>query len=195
MKKRQLEMLLEKVEGFSCPSPRLEQYTTPATVAADMLYLAGMKGDLDLVCDLGCGTGMLAIGAALLGAKAVGVEIDPDALKVARSNAEKMGVDVSFIRGDVRSICLRGIKTVIMNPPFGAQKGSLGDRAFLQKATQIADVIYSIHNVGSEEFIKRFVEPCTIDERYRIEFPLKRCFEFHSKDVKKIDVELYRIVC
>ncbi len=195
MKKKQLEMLLERLESFSDPLPEKEQYVTPAFVAADMLYLAFLRGDLENVCDLGCGTGILAIGAAILGANVVGIEIDAQAIEIARENASKLGVDVDFVRGDVNSIALRRIKTVVMNPPFGAQKASLGDRAFLQKAVQIADVVYSIHNLGSEGFIRRIVEPCTVNEIYRIKYPLKRCFEFHSRDVKIIEVDLYRIVC
>ncbi len=195
MKKKQLEILLERLVGFENPSPEMEQYATPARVAADMLYLAYLRGDLRVVCDLGTGTGMLAIGAALLGARAIGVDIDKQALKVARANAARMGVEVDFVRSDISSIVLRGIDTVVMNPPFGAQRASTGDRAFLLKATEMASTVYSLHNQGSEGFIRRFVEPCTVEEIYRIPFPLKRCFEFHSKDVKTIEVELYRIVC
>lgn len=195
MKKKQLEILLERLEGFQNPSLQREQYVTPAPVAAEMLYIAHLRGELNNVCDLGCGTGVLAIGAALLGAKAVGVELDPDALATAKANASRLGVDVEFIRGDVGSIALKGIETIVMNPPFGAQKASRGDRAFLRKATEMASVIYSLHNRGSEGFIKRFIEPCTIEEIYCIPFPMKRCFEFHSKDIKTIDVELYRILC
>lgn len=195
MKKKQLEILLERLSGFECPSAEMEQYATPAKVAADMLYLAHLRGDLRVVCDLGTGTGVLAIGAALLGARVIGVDIDKQALKVAKTNAIRMGVDVEFARSDISSIVLKGIDTVVMNPPFGAQKASIGDRAFLSKATEMAKTVYSLHNYGSEGFIRRFVEPCTVEEIYRIPFPLKRCFEFHSKDVKTIEVELYRIVC
>ncbi|NPV61715.1 MAG: methyltransferase [Methanotrichaceae archaeon] len=195
MKKKQLEIMLEKVEGFSQPSPEKEQYATPASVAADMLYLAYLREDLNTVCDLGCGTGILAIGAALLGARAVAVENDSQALSIARANADRLNVTVDFVRGDVNTIALRGIDAVIMNPPFGAQKASLGDRAFLRKATEMAKVVYSLHNQGSEGFIRSFVKPCRVEEIYRIPFPLKRCFEFHRQEVKNIDVELYRIIC
>jgi len=195
MKKRKLEMILEPLEGFSNPDPKMEQYKTPATVAAELLHWAFLRGDLLDVCDLGCGTGILAIGAALLGAKSMGIELDPDAIKVARENADQLEVHVDFILGDVKSIALKKVSTVIMNPPFGAQKRSSGDRAFLRKATEIGDVIYSIHNAGSEGFIKRFVEPCEVDEVRKMAFPMKRSFQFHSKDVKVIEVELYRIVC
>jgi len=195
MKKKQLEMLLQSLERFSHPLVDLEQYSTPAVVAAEMLYLAYIRDELNTVCDLGCGTGILAIGAALLGARVVAVEMDPSALDVAKKNAEKLGVEVGFIRGDVASIQLKGIETVIMNPPFGAQKRSGGDRPFLKKALDIGKMIYSLHNVGSEEFIREFVEPCQVEMIYRISFPLKRCFEFHSKDQKTMKVDLYRILC
>ena len=47
-----------------------------------------VKSD-DKVLDVGCGSGILAIGAALLGAKeALGIEIDTDAVEVAKSNVE-----------------------------------------------------------------------------------------------------------
>jgi putative methylase len=196
MKKRKLDMILERLEGFAAPDPRLEQYSTPAPIASELLYSALMRGDLEgTVCDLGCGTGILAIGAALLGARSVGVELDAAALKIAKENAHRLGVDVEFVRGDAASIALRNVSTVVMNPPFGAQKGSGGDRAFLRKATEIGEAIYSIHNAGSEGFIRRFVEPCKVEEVQRIAFPLKRSFKFHSKDVEIIEVELYRIFC
>lgn len=196
MKKKQLEMMLERLEGFSQPSPEREQYSTPATVAAEMLYLAAVRGDIQgcTVCDLGCGTGVLAIGAALMGGNAVGVEIDAGALAAARRNADLLKAPLHLLRADVRAVELRGIDTVIMNPPFGAQKASQGDRAFLCRALQTADVVYSLHNRGSAAFIRSFVKPATLEEMYLITYPLKRCFDFHSKSVKMIEVELYRIV-
>jgi len=196
MKRKQLEMTLERLEGFTRPSFQMEQYATPASVAAQMLFLAAMRGELGpTVCDLGCGTGVLAIGAALLGARAIGVDIDRDALATARKNAEMLGVDVDFICNDVKRLEIDGIDTVIMNPPFGAQKASQGDRAFLSCAQRIAQNIYSLHNRGSSDFIKKYIFPNEVQEVYCIPFPLKRCFEFHSQDVKVIEVELYRITC
>ena len=73
---------------------------TPATVAARMLHEAMMKGDITErnVLDLGCGTGMLACGAALLDAAYVlGIDTDAAALKIAEKNAEKLGVEVEFM--------------------------------------------------------------------------------------------------
>ena len=193
MKQRKLEMLLEKVEGFESPEVFLEQYATPAVIAAELLHFAYMSGDLkDTVYDLGCGTGMLAIGAKLLGAeRVVGFDSDAAALEIARKNAEKMGVDVEFVWCDISEVS-GSAHTVVMNPPFGAQvKGS--DRPFLDKALEVGQVIYSIHNAGSCGFIQKYIKPAVITDWYATGFPIKRTFKFHKKDVERIEVEIYRI--
>ncbi len=129
MKLKNLEMMLQRLNGFSHPRASLEQYQTPAPLAARLLFHALMKGDIEgkTVCDLGCGTGVLAIGAALLGAASVkGVEIDEKAIATARENAAKLEADVEFILADVKDPEVAGkigmCDTAIMNPPFGAQK-------------------------------------------------------------------------
>ena len=91
MKKKDLEIALEKVRPFTDPDPGLEQYPTPATIAADIVFSAYAAGDIEgmKVLDLGCGTGMFSIAAALMGAgMVVGYDISESALAVARSNAE-----------------------------------------------------------------------------------------------------------
>src|SRR5512139_383209 len=105
MKLKHLEMALQRLSGFSHPTAALEQYQTPAPLAARLLFHALMKGDIEgkNVCDLGSGTGVLSIGAALLGAVQVtGVDIDKKAVEVAKANALLLGVDVEFIVADVR---------------------------------------------------------------------------------------------
>ncbi|WP_292486640.1 METTL5 family protein [Methanohalobium sp.] len=193
MKQRKLEMLLEQVEGFDSPDVSLEQYTTPAPIAAELLHFAYMKGDIkDTVYDLGCGTGVLATGAKLLGAEIVtGFDTDHYALQIADKNARNMNVDVDFICKDISNISGEA-QTVVMNPPFGSQvRGS--DRPFLSNALKLANVIYSIHNKGSKNFIEKFISPAVITDWYRTGFPLKRTFKFHKKDVEQIEVEIYRI--
>lgn len=193
MRKKQLEIFLEQIQGFSTPRASLEQYVTPAPIAAELLYFAYMQGDLrGNVYDLGCGTGTLAIGAKKLGAENVaGFDIDHEAIKVAMENASRLGVEAEFICLDVNSVSGE-VDTVVMNPPFGAQKPG-ADRPFLLKALEVAKAVYSIHNTGSEEFIKTFIEPNIITHRYHIAFPIKRTFDFHRKDAKHISVDLYRM--
>jgi ribosomal protein L11 methyltransferase len=54
------------------------------------------------VLDYGCGSGILAIGAALLGApNVVGVDIDPAALSSSQSNAQANGVSLSVGSPDI----------------------------------------------------------------------------------------------
>ncbi|RXG34851.1 putative methylase [Methanohalophilus sp. WG1-DM] len=193
MKQRKLEMLLQKVRGFEDPDPTLEQYATPAPLAAELLHFAYMKGDIEgTVFDMGCGTGILAIGAALLGAtKVVGYDSDPEAINVARENAVLMDVEVEFVNCPIEKVNGKA-NTVVMNPPFGAQcKGN--DRPFLSAALNAGNTIYSIHNSGSFNFIRQYIKPSVVTEWYTTSFPLKRTFKFHKKDVERIEVEIYRI--
>jgi putative methylase len=201
MKLKRLEMTLERVAGFSSPRPALEQYQTPAPLAARLLYHALMKGDIEgkVVCDLGCGTGVLAIGAALLGAESVkGVDVDPIAVTIARANAAQRNVDIEFIVANVKDHVLPGLlgscNTTIMNPPFGAQKVH-ADRPFIDLAISIAPVTYSIFNAGSTQFIKTYTAGrAQIDERVGGVFPIKRTFSFHTKEVQEIEVEILRLI-
>lgn len=72
MKLKTLECILEDIETFENPKIELEQYTTSAHIAACILHTAQSAYD-DIrnksVADLGCGSGVLCIGAALLDAK------------------------------------------------------------------------------------------------------------------------------
>ena len=76
MKLKSLEIVLQKVAGFTAPNAALEQYMTPPALASRMLFDAYMKGDIEgmKILDLGCGTGMLSIGAVLLGGEQVNCE-------------------------------------------------------------------------------------------------------------------------
>ncbi len=78
--KKRLELLLEKLEKPSLLDPSKEQYVTPSHIASDILWYAYQKGDIEdkKVVDFGCGNGLFAIGSALLGAKATGVDIDEE---------------------------------------------------------------------------------------------------------------------
>ncbi len=200
MKLRQLEMRLQRLAGFSCPQAALEQYQTPAPLAARLLHHALMKGDIGgkHVCDLGCGTGILAIGSALLGAASVtGVDIDEQALAAARKNSALLDVTADFLALDVReSGCRERIgayDTVVMNPPFGAQNVH-ADRPFIDCALAVAPVIYSIFNAGSTPFVRTYTaQRAEITEEIGGVFPMKRTFTFHTREVQEIEVEILRL--
>ncbi|MBQ9015439.1 MAG: 50S ribosomal protein L11 methyltransferase [Firmicutes bacterium] len=76
--------------------------TTRLCMALMQLYLTRAAGAR--VLDVGCGSGILSIGAALLGASEVtGVEIDPDAVRVAKENVDKNGMtgEIRILEGDL----------------------------------------------------------------------------------------------
>ena len=59
---------------------------SPTAVVDAMLDLAQV-GPKDVVYDLGCGDGRLVIAAARLGARAIGIDIDPALIERSRQNA------------------------------------------------------------------------------------------------------------
>jgi putative methylase len=193
MKLRQLEMLLQKVRGFSRPSIDVEQYMTPAPLAARMIFHAAMNGDIVgvHVCDLGCGTGMLSIAAALLGAKVTAVDVDPAALALARKNAELFGCDITFVEACIGAVGLDiTADTVVMNPPFGAQKEH-ADRPFIDASLAIAPICYAILNQGSISFVSAYTKDrAKILESTAAKLIIPRQFAFHTKESLEISVEV-----
>ena len=197
-----LERALQQVEPHPSPKAYLEQYTLPVDVAAEMLFIAAYINDDIInktVVDLGCGTGILAIGAVFLGAKkAVGVDIDNAALEIAEKNAEKLCVQerVQWLKCDIDSIT-GSFDTVLQNPPFGVQKRG-ADRMFLLKALELAPVVYSLHKSGegNRVFIKRFIEQHggKVTGIFPMKLNIPRLFNFHTKRKYEVEVDLYRIV-
>ena len=200
-KKRHLEMILQGIPLHKSPKVHLEQYITPANIAADILWNAYSLGDIEdkKVIDLGCGTGILAIGAALMGAEEViGVDIDPDAIEVAKLQALKIGVDdiTEFISMDIQNI-IQKADTVIQNPPFGAQKAGTknADRIFMKKAIEIAPVIYSFHIKETEEFVEKFFDSLggNVTYKFYYHFNIPKIYDFHQKEKININVVILRI--
>ncbi|CAL6416109.1 unnamed protein product [Bathycoccus prasinos] len=92
MKPKQLESELQDLKTFSNPKQNLEQYATTPLLATRVLHVASVEFD-DIegksVIDLGVGTGVLAIGAKLMGAGHVlGIDVDRDALEECKENLE-----------------------------------------------------------------------------------------------------------
>jgi putative methylase len=201
--KRALERRLADVEGFRDPRVDLEQYPTPADLAAHLVHLADLRGDLQgrTVVDLGTGTGVLALGAATRDPEGVlALDADPSALAVARENERRVepGVAVDWLLADVTHapVCPGDPATVLTNPPFGAQRGSEGaDRAFLATAARIADISYSIHNEGSREFVEAFArdEGGAVTDAFRATLPLDKQFDHQTAERRELDAEVYRI--
>ncbi len=219
IRKLDLELFLASLEAQPNPKAELEQYTTSEQIAANMLYIAAYThGDIadKRVLDLGCGTGRLGLGAALLGAEAVvGVDVDPSAIAVARQNAEKAGLTdkVQWVNGDISTV--EGhYDTVLQNPPFGVQNRE-ADRAFLIKALQSADKVYSLHNhpevderlikmlkssqgfiqVQPSPFLERFIakNAGAVTAVYAMLMTIPKMFDFHRKLKHDFVIDLYVI--
>ena len=179
---------------FYQPKPELEQYSTPVDIVAEMIKLANAQGDLSgKVVDLGCGTGRLAIGAALLGAEVTGYEIDDDALELAKSYSKKNDLEIEWINLAIENINKK-YDTVLMNPPFGSQRPG-ADRAFLKKSLEIGTKIWTIHMAETKDFVKEFVEKNNgeILSAYEFDFPIRNSMPFHTKDVSNQKAILYHI--
>ncbi|MEM2122886.1 MAG: METTL5 family protein [Candidatus Bathyarchaeia archaeon] len=202
MKKKRLEILLEHVPTHPNPKIILEQYTVPAETAAEIMFIADkIFNDVKckIIVELGCGTGRLSIGAALLGAcKVIAVDIDREAVSLLRENLEvfKFKDKIHPIVADIEAVEGR-FDTAIQNPPFGVRKPE-ADRPFITKALKISKVVYSLHKSDSKSryFIKRLVEKNNgeITHIFSMRMRIPRVFPHHRKRIHEFDVDLYRMI-
>ena len=201
-RKKHLEMRLQNIPSHPKPKVGLEQYTTPSVIASDLIWNAFGIGDIEdkNIVDLGCGTGIFAIGSALMGANSsVGVDIDEDSIKLARDVSEKLKVDnVEFIVNDIDEFNQPlNTDTLFQNPPFGSQRNADKgqDLKFVKKAIEIdAKVIYSFHMASTEEFLIKFYEDnnLKITHIFRYKFPIPKIYEFHNKEKQIVNVIVIR---
>lgn len=196
-KKKHLEMAIQKVPKHPNPKVDLEQYSTPATIAADLLWNAYSLGDIadKKVMDLGCGTGIFAIASKLLGAaSAIGVDIDKDSIDLASSYCE----DVNFICSDICDLENDfDVDTIFQNPPFGSQKNAKkgADLKFISKAIELSPkVLYSFHMASTEEFLISYFEKndLEITHIFRYNFPIPKIYEFHTRESANVEVIVIR---
>jgi SAM-dependent methyltransferase len=79
----------------------LEALTTPA--AARLVKFANIRAGQG-VLDVACGTGVVAITAARIGARVRGVDLTPELLERARENASIANVEIDFCEGDAEAL-------------------------------------------------------------------------------------------
>jgi putative methylase len=197
VRRSELLRALERVPPFDRPDAALEQVITPSEAAATLLAAAdrfdGLSGRS--VLDLGCGTGRLAIGAALMGAARVrAIDIDPGAVERARTAAKEATVTVEFDALDVASASGRA-EIVVMNPPFGAQS-KYADRPFWERAFALAErSVYAFALADSRTFIaRRAVERgAQVLDVGPVPWALPRTFPHHVRRRVPLAVDLWAL--
>lgn len=204
LKLKKFEEFLQTVDGFEKPKVYLEQYVTPSHIAAHALYTIQTNyDDLEnkLVLDLGCGPGMLSVGAALLGAShVVGIELDIDAIKVFQENIKGFELDnVDCVQWEVLSLdnlCdILKFDTVLMNPPFGTKQNSGTDMNFLRIALKIAkNSVYSLHKTSTRDHIKKKAVEWNVKANVvaELRYNLPQTYKFQKRTSVDIAVDLWR---
>jgi len=87
--------------------------------AADFVKSLGIKPG-DKVLDVACGTGNQSIPAAKLGADVTGIDIAPNLIEQAKTNAEKDGLKIRFEVGDAEKLPYEDASFDVVLTMFGA---------------------------------------------------------------------------
>ena len=204
MKLRELESHLEEVDAFEQPKILLEQYPTRAHIAACMLHtMQSSYGDLEdkLIADLGCGCGVLSIGAVMLGAGlTVGFDIDDDALGICKENMEAFEIEnYELIQTDLTKIDVdrfgKQFDTVVMNPPFGTKHNKGIDMEFVKTGLSLAKTaVYSLHKTSTRHHILKKAKEWGVQMKVvaQLRYDLPASYKHHKKASVDIDVDFIR---
>lgn len=107
---------LAVVPGVFVPRPETEWLAEAA--------LAMLEGERPVVVDVGTGTGAiaLAVKAERPGARVIATDLSPEAVRLARGNADRLGLDVEVLVGDLLAPVPGGlagrVDLVVSNPPY-----------------------------------------------------------------------------
>ena len=199
--KKDLEVQLSKLKNFETPSLELEQYATPDSIAADWIWHMALNGEVAgrIILDAACGPGILGIAILLMGARKVYfVDKDESAMKLCMDNYNKVKEEyevgeAEFIIEDI-SLFDQEVDIVIQNPPFGT-KTEHADKRFLEKAFELAPLVYSMHKFSTKSFVEAIARDFKfkITRVYRYDFAIKAAFKHHKKPVVDVDVGLWRL--
>ena len=191
MSRATLAVILSRLATFKEPDTKLEQYATPSEAAATILWDAHTRGLLAgrNIIDLGAGTGILGIGALILGANVTFVEKDKRQKTVIEENLSLASKIVgrtlpgwSIIIADAARDELPRADLVITNPPFGTKERH-ADTAFLEAAYSVSDECYSFHKTSTDEYLDKWLgsKGIATTERFRFTFSLGKTMRQHEK--------------
>lgn len=196
---------MQDIAVFGNPKVDLEQYPTGPHLASRLLFTvdnAYNEFEGKVVVDLGCGTGMLGIGAAMLGsAHVIGIDIDEDALQTAQENCQQYeGLQIDFVHANISQLERQAISlwadVVVMNPPFGTRRKG-ADLEFLRAAFQISKgSVYSLHKTSTRQYLQKFavqqLKANSAEVLAQLRYDLPPTFVFHKQKSKDIEVDLWR---
>lgn len=211
MKLKNIEMMLESIQGFENPKIKLEQYETGFHIGARMLFTMNSYDDIEemSILDLGTGCGRLGIGCAFMQASYVlGVDVDQDALKQCSSN-------VLNLQEEENEPCLNNFDTVladvcndlywdrtnkmfdivVMNPPFGTKQNKGIDMVFLKRAIDSSTkAVYSLHKSSTRDHVLKKARDFGVQGEVlaQLRYDLPNTYKFHKKQSKDIEVDFLR---
>ena len=133
---------------------------TPDVLVEKMLDLAKLTPD-DVVMDLGSGEGRIVIAAAKRGARAIGVEYNPDLVELSRQKAQAAGVSAraTFVQGDVFETDLQPatVLTLFLLPSLNVKlRPTILD---LKPGTRVVSNSFAMEEWEADE--KETVQGCT----------------------------------
>ena len=201
MRLRSLAIQLSKLQEISSPNLNLEQYQTEGEIAARWLFDIQSFDDLKPGCrvvDLGCGNGILGIGAVLMGAgSAILVDSDKKSCEVSTRNVESLGISdsVKIINSKIgeKDIEIREADIVVSNPPWGTQKKA-SDRPFLEEIISIGTIAHLMHSSQATHIRNFFNEFGWSSEEYGdLDFALPATYGHHSRMRGRTRASLWRI--
>jgi len=134
---------------------------SPDPLVETMLDMANVTAD-DVVMDLGSGDGKTVIAAARRGARAIGVEFNPDMVQLSRERAAQAGVDnlASFEEGDLfeSDLTRATVITMFLLPDINLKlRPKILD---LEPGTRIVSNSFTMGD-WEEDFRERVTEGCT----------------------------------
>ncbi|MFX1511286.1 MAG: METTL5 family protein [Promethearchaeota archaeon] len=192
---------IQEIPSFKKPEVGLEQYPTSDELITELLLLASFTfNDVrdKRVIDLGCGTGKMGLGAAMLGAtRVLLIDISKEAImsgKMATQRNKQVRIDwlIQPVETLVTHTFHKSFDTVFMNAPFGSRRKGI-DHCFLRKALDLAPVVYSIQShftpiPKSQENTERIIATKLFDRFIKI----PKVFRFHQREKSWVKVRIYR---
>jgi putative methylase len=193
-------MKISNLDDFNSPILELEQYSTQGNLAARWIRLAKDMGDITTGCtvaDIGCGTGVLGLGALFCGAsKAIMIDIDQSALDIVYDNAGSAGLteNVEIICSDVAAVTLEHTDLILCNPPWGTQKMG-ADAPFLEVIRNTGVPSYLLHSSGAKHVAARFHSwGWDVHEMFSEHFDLGSAHTHHTRRRVTTQASLWRLL-